>query len=51
MKLFKECDYVVSPNHPVDYDGTKYRSLCIDVKAATDAGIDLEGFGVTDVTP
>jgi hypothetical protein len=34
----------------VDFDGKKMRCLCIDVKKALTAGIDLEGFGVTDVT-
>jgi hypothetical protein len=50
LKLFKECDYVLSISHPVDFDGKKMRCLCIDVKKALTAGIDLEGFGVTDVT-
>jgi hypothetical protein len=46
MKLFRECDYIVMQNHPVDFDGKKQRSLCIDTKKALAAGIDLEGFGV-----
>ncbi len=50
LKLFKECEYVLSVSHPVDFDGKKMRCLCIDVKKALTAGIDLEGFGVTDVT-
>ena len=51
LKLFKECEYVLSVSHPVDFDGKKQRSLCIDIEKARAAGIDLEGFGVTDVTP
>jgi hypothetical protein len=50
LKLFKECDYVLSVSHPVDFDGKKQRCLCIDIEKARAAGIDLEGFGVTDVT-
>jgi hypothetical protein len=50
LKLFKECEYVLSPSHPVDFDGKKQRCLCIDVEKTQAAGIDLEGFGVTDVT-
>jgi hypothetical protein len=46
MKLFKECEYIVDTNHPVDFDGKKQRSLCIDTKKAKAAGIDLEGFGI-----
>lgn len=46
LKLFKECEYIVATNHPVDFAGTKQRSLCIDIKRAKAAGIDLEGFGV-----
>ncbi len=46
LKLFKECEYIVATNHPVDFDGTKQRSLCVDVVKAKAAGIDLEGFGV-----
>jgi hypothetical protein len=34
----------------VDFDGKKQRCLCIDIEKARAAGIDLEGFGVTDVT-
>ncbi len=51
LKLFKECDYVLSVSHPVDFEGKKQRSLCLDIEKARAAGIDLEGFGVTDVTP
>jgi hypothetical protein len=50
LRLFKECDYIVSSSHPVDFDGKKQRCLCIDVEKAVEAGLDLEGFGVTDVT-
>jgi hypothetical protein len=50
LKLFKECDYVLSASHPVDFDGKKQRCLCIEIEKAQAAGIDLEGFGVTDVT-
>jgi hypothetical protein len=50
LRLFKECDYIVSSNHPVDFGGKKHRSLCIDVEKAVETGIDMEGFEVTDVT-
>ena len=51
LKLFKECDYVLHESHPVDFEGKKIRCLCIDIEKARRAGIDLEGFGVTDATP
>jgi hypothetical protein len=46
LKLFKECEYIVATNHPVDFDGKKQRSLCIGIEKAKAVGIDLEGFGV-----
>jgi hypothetical protein len=46
LKLFKECEYIMKKTHPVDFDGTKQRSLCFDIEKAKAAGIDLEGFGV-----
>ena len=46
LKLFKECQYILEINHPVNFDGTRQRSLCINTQKAKAAGIDLEGFGV-----
>ena len=46
LKLFKECEYIVATNHPVDFDGIKHRSLCINIEKAKASGIDLEGFGI-----
>ena len=51
LRMFKECDYIISASHPVSFDGQKQRCLIVDVEKATKAGLDLEGFGVTDVTP
>ena len=51
LRLFRETDYIVSPSHPVSFDGQKHRCLCVDVEKAMTAGLDLEGFGVTEVTP
>jgi hypothetical protein len=45
-KQFDETPYVVIKNHPVKFNDKSVRSLCIDIKKAKDAGIDLEGFGL-----
>jgi hypothetical protein len=48
LRLFRECDYVIHTSHPVSFDGVKQRCLCFGILKALEAGIDLEGFGVTD---
>ncbi len=50
LRLFRECEYVIETNRPVNIDGKTQRCLCIDVGKARSAGVDLEGFGVTNVT-
>jgi hypothetical protein len=46
LRLFEECPYVVSKNHPVKFNGKAVRSLAIDIEKAITAGINLEGFGI-----
>lgn len=46
MKMFDECEYIVAKSHNVDFDGKKYKALCIEIETAKKAGIDLEGFGI-----
>jgi hypothetical protein len=51
MRLFKDCGYVTKVDHPVDFEGKKYRCLCVDIEKAKTAGLDLEGFGIAWVDP
>ena len=46
VKMFDECDYIATKSHPVDIEGKKTRCVCIDIKKAKAAGLDLEGFGI-----
>jgi hypothetical protein len=45
--LFDECSYVVKKNHPVKFNGKTIRAVCIDIKKAEEAGVNLEGFDLT----
>ena len=45
-RLFDECSYVIDKSYPVKFKRNTVRSLCIDIRKARDAGINLEGFGL-----
>jgi hypothetical protein len=48
LKMFDECTYIVEKNHPVNYgnNSPSKRSVCINIKKAQDAEINLDGFGI-----
>ncbi len=51
MRLFKDCAYVAKTDHPVDFEGKKYRCLCVDIEKAKATGLDMEGFGIAWTDP
>ena len=51
MKMFDECDYVATKSHTVEIEGKSHRCVCIDIDKAKASGLDLEGFGIEQLTP
>src|ERR1051326_649801 len=45
-RLFSECPYIYKTDYPVKINDKTVRSLCVDIRRAREAGINLEGFGL-----
>jgi hypothetical protein len=50
MKMFDECEYIVEKSHVVDYEGKKYKNLCINTEKAKKPVSTWKGSVLNNVT-